>query len=119
MGAFPKLKTGAVMQYPASRSVEYATQVYRFVDGSEQRYRERGAGARRWEIRLERLDEEELQSLQEFFGSVEGRAGSFAFTDPWDGVTYEDCSLENDEMMVEVSGEMRGQTVLVVRENRS
>ena len=68
---------------------------------------------------MERLDEAELQSLQEFFGSVQGRAGSFSFVDPWDDVTYEDCSLEGDEMAVEVSGEMRGQTVVVVRENRS
>ncbi len=119
MGEFPRLKTGAVMQYPAGRSVEYATQVYRFVDGSEQRYRERGAALRRWVIRLELLDETELQSLQEFFASVEGRLGSVSFTDPWDDVTYEDCSLESDEMAVEVSGETRSQTVLVVRENRS
>jgi len=119
MGEFPRLKTGAVTQYPASRSVEYATAVYRFVDGSEQRCRERGAAVRRWVIRLERLDEAELQSLQEFFGSVQGRTGSFSFVDPWDDVTYEDCSLEGDEMAVEVSGEMRGQTVVVVRENRS
>ncbi len=119
MGEFPRLKTGAVMQYPASRSVEYATQVCRFVDGSEQRYRERGAALRRWVIRLDRLDEGELQSLQVFFASVEGRAGSFSFTDPWDDVTYGDCSLESDEMAVEVSGEMRGQTAVVVRENRS
>ena len=118
MAAFPKLKTGAVMQYPASRSVEGATQVFRFVDGSEQRFRQRLV-ARRWVIRLERLDEEELQRLEEFFGSVQGRAGSFSFTDPWDDVAHDDCSLEGDEMVVEVSGEMRGRTVLVVRENRS
>lgn len=118
MSAFPTLKTGAVMQYPASRSVECATQVFRFVDGSEQRFRERLA-AKRWVIRLERLDEEELQRLEEFFGAVQGRAGSFSFVDPWDDVTYDDCSLEGDELAVELSGEMRGQTVLVVRENRS
>ena len=119
MSAFPRLKTGAVMQYPASRSVEHTTQVHRFVDGSEQRYRDRGAPVRRWVIRLEQLDEAEMRELQEFFGSVGGRAGSFSFLDPWDDVTYEDCSLEGDELAVEVSGEMRGRTVLVVRENRS
>ncbi len=118
MGAFPKLKTGAVMQYPASRGVEYATQVHRFVDGSEQRYRERGGPARRWVIRLDRLDETELQSLQEFFDSVQGRAGYFSFDDPWDEVTYGNCSLEDDALALEWSGEMRGRTVLVVRENR-
>jgi len=115
---FPRLKTGAVMQYPANRGVECATRVFRFVDGSEQRYRER-LPVRRWVIRLEGLDEEELQNLQEFFASVQGCVGSFSFVDPWDETTYDNCSLEEDELAVEVGGEMRGQTVLVVRENRS
>lgn len=119
MGEFPKLKTGAVAQYPAGRRVEYATQIFRFLDGSEQRYREQGAPVRRWVIRLDRVDEAELQSLAEFFTSVQGRAGSFSFVDPWDEVTYGDCRLEDDAMAVELSGEMRGRTVLVVRENRS
>jgi uncharacterized membrane-anchored protein len=118
MGAFPRLKTGAVAQYPASRSVEYATRVFRFLEGSEQRYRERGSAVRRWVIRLDKLDEAELQTLQEFFGSVQGRAGSFSFVDPWDEAEHENCSLEDDTMAVELSGEMRGRTVLVVRENR-
>jgi len=118
MSEFPKLKTGAVMQYPASRSLECATQVFRFVDGSEQRYRERPP-VRRWVIRLERLDEEELQNLQAFFVSAQGRVGSFSFMDPWDEIEHDDCSLEGDELAVEVSEEMRGRTVLVVRENRS
>lgn len=119
MSAFPRLKTGAVMQYPASRTVEHATRVHRFVDGGEQRYRERGAPLRRWVIRLDRLDEAELQSLQEFFVQAQGRAGTFSFLDPWDDVTYDNCSLEDDDLTVEVSGEMRGRTELRVRENRS
>ena len=118
MSEFPRLKTGAVMQYPARRSVECATEVLRFVDGSAQRYRQRPL-MRRWVIQLERLDEEELQNLQQFFVSAQGCAGSFSFVDPWDEIRYEDCSLEGDELAVEVSGEMRGRTVLVVRENRS
>jgi len=117
MGEFPRLKTSAVMQYPASRSAQYSTEVFRFLDGAEQRYRQSGAPARRWVVRLEKLDEEELQSLQEFFASVQGRAGSFSFEDPWDDVTHADCSLENDGLEIELRGEMRGEAALIVREN--
>ena len=42
MSAFPKLKTGAVAQYPASRALSQATEVVRFLDGTEQRYRAAG-----------------------------------------------------------------------------
>jgi hypothetical protein len=119
MSSFPKLKTGAVAQYPATRTVSYATEVFRFLDGAEQRYRGRGAEMRRWVIRLDLLDETELAALEEFFESMQGAFGSFAFEDPWDGKQYPDCSLEGDEFEAEMQGEMRAKTSLVVRENRS
>ncbi len=34
MSMFPKLKTGAVAQYPAARSIVHGNDVLRFVDGS-------------------------------------------------------------------------------------
>ncbi len=40
MNEFPKLKTGAVLQYPAAKRLECLTQVTRFLDGSEQRFRD-------------------------------------------------------------------------------
>jgi hypothetical protein len=118
MSDFPHLKTGAVMQYPARRTVSYSTQVMRFVDGSEQRYRECGSPIRRWMIRLNALDEREMASMEEFFLSRQGRMGNFSFVDPWDGVEYASCSLENDEVELEFVREGRGRTALVVRENR-
>jgi len=33
---FPRLKTNAVMQYPATRDIAYANSVLRFMDGSQQ-----------------------------------------------------------------------------------
>jgi hypothetical protein len=119
MATFPRLKTGAVLQYPATRTLRFGTQVMRFVDGSEQSYRTSGAAARRWEIRLEALDEGELAEIDQFFAELEGQYGSFAFTDPWDGTEYADCGLEQDELEITMSGEMRGRTSLVVRENKS
>ncbi|HOK48044.1 MAG TPA: DUF2460 domain-containing protein [Bryobacteraceae bacterium] len=117
MNAFPRLKTGAVAQYPAGRALSYATEVLKFVDGTDQRYRKRGAPVRRWLIRLDLLDETELARLEEFFAAAQGRLGSFSFEDPWTGNVHTDCSLENDEFEVELLGETRGRTVLVVREN--
>ena len=119
MSAFPKLKTGAVAQYPAGRVLTHATEVMRFLDGTEQRYRARGAAGRRWAIRLELLDETEIARVQEFFISVQGRFGSFSFEDPWDSSVHADCSLENDALEIELWGETRGRLTLVVRENNN
>lgn len=119
MSTFPKLKTGAVTQYPASRVLEHATEVMRFLDGTEQRYRRRGATGRRWVIRLELLDETEIARLQEFFETAKGRFGSFSFEDPWDNSVHADCSLVNDELEIELLGEARGGLTLVVKENQN
>jgi hypothetical protein len=118
MSAFPLLKTGAVLQYPASLSSNHSTCVLRFVDGSEQRFREYPRPLRKWVIRLELLDETEVATLENFFQSQLGRLGDFAFTDPWDGTTYPNCSLEEDSITMTFEDLMRGQVTVVVRENR-
>ena len=118
MADFPTLKTGVVAQYPSDRARRYSTQVYRFVDGTEQRFPEYGAGLKRWSIRLGLLDEGELTELGDFFVSMAGRSGQFSFTDPWDGTVYPNCSLDGDECGAEFLGNGNGSTVLVGRENR-
>jgi phage-related protein len=119
MSAFPTLKTGAVLQYPAQKEVQFSTTVLRFIDGSEQRFRNYQTPLHRWMIRLELLDESELHQLREFFRTQGGAAGSFAFTDPWDGTNYANCSIEDGAMMEALSDESNGKTSLTVRENRS
>ena len=118
MASFPALKTGVVAQYGSDRERRFATQVFRFLDGREQRFAAYGAPLRRWVIRLELLDEAELAGLERFFEDQGGRAGSFSFTDPWDGVVYANCSFDSDRVELEYLGEARGKTVVVVRENR-
>lgn len=119
MGLFPTLRTGAVTQYPAERSVEFATQVLWFVGGAEQRFPERAGPLRRWVVRLDLLDEAELNALAEFFRLQGGRAVEFAFTDPWDGTVHAACSVDADELVMELVDEGRCRTSLIVRENRS
>lgn len=119
MSDFPVLKTGAVIQYPAEKETRFSTQVIRFVDGSEQRFRDFATSLRRWIIRLDQLDETEMISMRNFFRTQRGVAGTFSFMDPWDGAEHANCSLETDEMVEEFLDRSRGRTTLVVKENRS
>jgi Conserved hypothetical protein 2217 (DUF2460) len=116
---FPVLKTNAVAQYPAQRVVYYRNQAMRFVDGTEQRFRDSAGPLHQWVIKLELLDEGEAAALDAFLMANQGQFGSFSFTDPWDGTVYPNCSLGADAMSVTASGVMRSKTSLVVVENRS
>ncbi|HEV8413388.1 MAG TPA: DUF2460 domain-containing protein [Bryobacteraceae bacterium] len=118
MANFPALKTGAIAQYPLDRTRRFSTQVLRFLDGSEQRFAGFGAPLKRWLIRLELLDEAELASLEEFFVEQSGRAGTFAFTDPWDGTVHASCSFEGDTMTANYRGPGDGAASVGVKENR-
>ena len=117
MSAFPKLTTSAVMQYPAEKRTVCSTRVLRFLDGSEQRFREYERPVRRWVIRLDLLKTREWSELESFFVSMQGRAGTFTFPDPWDGTEYADCSLEEDRIRISLLGEERAQLSLIVRED--
>jgi len=117
MPSFPSLKTNAVAQYPATKVLRFQNQKVRFMDGTEQRYRDCAGMIRRWEIRLDQLDEGEMAALDEFFAASEGAFGSFAFTDPWDGQVYPNCSFV-DELDLTSIAEMSGTTSLTVMENR-
>jgi len=115
---FPVLKTSAVAQYPAGQTISFRNQVLRFVDGREQRYPDSAGPLHGWRIQLSQLDEREMAAINEFFSANQGRAGTFVFTDPWDGMEYENCSLGSDEWNWVSVGEMSGATVLTVIENR-
>jgi hypothetical protein len=119
MATFPQLKTSAVAQYPASKSLQFRNQTVRFLDGTEQRYRDSAGPLHQWVIQLNELDESEMGAFEQFFQDNQGRLGSFAFTDPWDGTQYANCSLASDELDLSALAEMRGKTSLTVIENRS
>ena len=118
MANFPLLKTGAVAQYGSDRTARFSTQVFRFLDGSEQRFPAYAAALHRWAIRLELLDESELSALGDFFVSAGGRAGNFSFTDPWDGAVYSSCRFDVDELDLGFGDFARGQAVVTISEVR-
>ena len=117
--AFPSLKTGAVIQYPATKNAQHSSFVVRFLDGNDQRYREYSALLHRWNIRLDLLDEAELRTFEQFFATQEGRFGVFSFVDPWTQTVFPNCSFDQDTLEYQLSGEDRGTTTLVVVENRA
>lgn len=119
MASFPALKTGAVAQYGSDRTRQFSTEVLRFVDGSEQRFPGYGTPLLKWTIRLDLLDESELANLEQFFEDQGGRAGTFSFTDPWDGTVYPNCSFGADDLGLQFEDLARGKTQVVVKENRT
>ncbi len=117
-GSFPRLRTNAIAQYPATRTLRFQNQVLRFIDGTTQRYRDSGAPLRQWEIRLNQLDEREMAAIEQFLTENQGEFGNFVFTDPWDGRVYMNCSFETGDIGLVSQAEMRGWTSFVVRQNR-
>ncbi len=116
MARFPKLKTGAVAQYPAAREQRYSTEVKKFLDCGEQRYRDFAAARRRWVIALELLDETETAQLARFFDQQQGRLSVFEFEDPWTGTVVPACRFGEDRFPVEEEYESRCVVQLTVEE---
>jgi hypothetical protein len=114
---FPKLKTGAVAQYPLTKVFRFQQQVLHFIDGTDQRYRDCGGPLYTWVISLNELDEGEMAALETFFLNNQGAFGNFAFTDPWTGQVYQNCSLSSDELDMASLAEMEGKTSLTVIQN--
>lgn len=115
MADFPRLQSGAVAQYPSSGNLKASTRVLRYVDGSEQRYRETAIPARSWTLHLNRITEQEMAAIEEFFMAQQGSFGQFTFTDPHDGVAYPDCSFDSDSLHSHIFGEDIAGATLVIR----
>ena len=119
MASFPLLKTGAVAQYPFGWQTQFATDVVRFIDGTEQRFRRYPAPLRRWTVRLDLLDEGELSATLEFFREQRGMSGTFSFTDPRDGTEHPECRFTSDSIETVMDASGRCATAVAIQENRS
>jgi hypothetical protein len=93
VATFPILSSGAITQYPIPLTTGQATQVIRFLDGSDQRYLAQGKMLRSWEIRLGLLNDTEIQRIEEFFTSQQGDYSRFIFPDPFTGSNVPNCRL--------------------------
>jgi hypothetical protein len=93
MATFPILSSGAVMQYPALISSGQGAQVIRFLDASDQRYLAQPKALRQWQIRLDLLNEDEIQQLEAFFIAQTGDYSTFAFPDPFSGASVPNCTF--------------------------
>ena len=119
MNEFPELKTGAVLQYPAAKRLQYATRVTRFLDGSEQRFRDFAAPVQHWSIRLDLLTEQEMRQIQDLHEAKQGQFGTFSFVDPWDGTEYANCSFASDQLELQYRDEAQGRMSLIIRNNEA
>lgn len=117
MASFPLLSTGAVTQYPSARRLTFSTCVTKFVDGSEQRFRELKEPVRSWVVRLHHLSDAEISSLESFFDAMQGQFASFTFVDPWDGTEYADCSFDQEVFSLDAVADDRNQGHLTIRNN--
>lgn len=119
MDRFPKLRTGAAAQYPSAREHRFANEVVRFLDNTEQRYRDAAAARRRWVIRLTQLDEGEMAELANFFHKQQGRLGRFEFEDPWTGTIISDCRFDQDHLLADGAGEFDCESAVTIIEPES
>jgi hypothetical protein len=93
MANFPLLTSGAVTQYPAGIISGQGVQVIRFLDASDQRYLAQPQAFRQWQIRLDLLNENEIQALEAFFIAQSGDYSPFNFPDPFSGTSVPNCRL--------------------------
>ena len=113
---FPRLSSGVVAQHPATRELEFTTEIRRFADLSEQRYREQKRPRRRWRIELDEVNDTEQAVLVNFFHSMRGSFGTFEFEDPWTGSVVENCRFGEDIITVRSDRELAGRITLTVVE---
>ncbi|HTU48143.1 MAG TPA: hypothetical protein VMF91_23990 [Bryobacteraceae bacterium] len=104
MESFPVLSSGAVTQYPAQIASGQGAQVIRFLDASDQRYLVQPRALRQWQIRLDLLNEGEIQGLEAFFVAQSGDYSPFSFPDPFSGATVPNCRLAAPGLVTEYVG---------------
>lgn len=108
MATFPLLSTGVLAQYPTPLTSGQSAQVIWFLDGSDQRYLNQGRMLRQWQIKLDLLNETEIQQLETFFAEQQGDYSPFSFPDPFSGTDVPNCrfaapGLVSDYVGVDVS----------------
>jgi hypothetical protein len=115
---FPKLQSGAVIQYGSAIGLVVSAQVVRFLDGTDQRFLTCGRTLRRWLIDLRLLNESEIAAIEAFFNNVSGEYSTFTFPDPIGGASVPNCRIGAPELISEYQGvDMAATSMWVVETN--
>src|SRR4051794_29704383 len=116
MATFPTLSSGAITQHPLIAGVSQNTSVIRFMDGADQRFLLQGRQLRRWQIKLELLNDVEMDQLEAFFGLQQGPSSPFSFNDPVTGLAVPNCRIGVSELTTVYQGLDAGTASLWVME---
>ncbi|MCC7176604.1 MAG: hypothetical protein IT159_15530 [Bryobacterales bacterium] len=91
---FPQLESGAMTQYPFVKQRIFRTVSNSLADGRTVKLGDPGATRILWEFTFEGLVEQERETLEEFFQTVEGRLRDFVLLDPADNLLAWSGDLE-------------------------
>ena len=83
---YPQLATGAISQFPVTRTATMRTVTNHLLSGDTIRMSDPAATMIRWELKYSGLTDEEWSSLEQLFEAVEGQLNTFAFLDPTDNL---------------------------------
>ncbi len=82
MNCFPQLLSGASGQFPLRRSTITRTVRNQCLDGREIKLADPAGSTTQWQLTFQELTDNEVQSIEQFFVSMEGPLTAFTFLDP-------------------------------------
>src|SRR5665213_1781300 len=83
---YPQLTTGAVSQFPVTRSTKIRTVSNQLASGSTIRMEDTGAQKVQWRLQYSGLTDGERSSIESLFEASEGQLNTFTFLDPTDNL---------------------------------
>src|ERR1700728_1914186 len=83
---YPQLTTGAVAQFPVTRSTNMRAVANQLASGFTIRMADTGAQKVQWQLRYSDLTTGELSSIESLFEASEGQLNTFTFLDPTDNL---------------------------------
>src|ERR1700737_3274770 len=83
---YPQLMTGAISQFPVTRSTNMRTVANQLASGFTIRMADTGAQKVRWQLRYSSLTDGERSSIEGLFEAAEGELNTFTFLDPTDNL---------------------------------
>jgi hypothetical protein len=83
---YPQLTTGAVSQFPVTRSTNMRTVSNQLASGFTIRMEDAGAQKVQWQLQYSGLTDGERSSIESLFEASEGQLNTFTFLDPTDNL---------------------------------